>query len=132
MPQLTPPISGKSLPPTRPKAVEVAPPSRPKASAAPSDEDLRRVLDELEQTPIAFEQPDQGSNAERFIPLARFDDIVITIKMISNTVAHVRAVNEKLGHVETSTKTTIDDIGKTFEAMHTKLLALDEKLFQVK
>lgn len=131
MPQLTPPISGKSLPAGRPKSIEVVAPSRPKVSAAPSDEDLRRVLDELEQTDVQFDE--QSSEvADRFIPLARFDDIVITIKMISDTVSHVRAVNEKLGHVETSTKTTIDDIGKAFEALHTKLLALDEKLFLVK
>lgn len=138
MPQLTPPISGKTLPPSRPKSFEAAP--EKSKSAAPSDDELRRILSELEQIPINFDKPMPMSIADmpatpamgRFVPLARFDDMVVTIRAVSTAVTHVRGLNEKLGHVEASTKTTIDDIGKAFEGLHQKLLALDEKLFQVK
>lgn len=135
MPQLTPPISGKTLPP-REAAPRAEVPELKLKTVAPSDEELRRVLAELEQVPVSFRQMPKDAHEHhslgRFVPLTRFDDMVLTIKEVSSAVNHIRGLNERLGHVEANTKTTIDDIAKAFEGLHVKLLALDERLFQAK
>jgi hypothetical protein len=122
-------------------------------AAVPTTEELRRVLEELQRaqagtsvsvaaatSPMSPSSPvrpaPQSAVPKRlqyaFIPVSRFEQSLRVISSASSTVAQTQLINEKFGAIETQTKTSVEALARSFENIHSALLALDEKLFQVK
>lgn len=139
LPKISVPVTEKPLP-----SIPTSAKLRESPKGIPGGK-LQKLLEDLSvddfDLPEVSEHPAMSSEGtpshhERdgplFVRMTRYEIGLGEVKGLQIQLQGLQHINEKLGHIEHETKTGLEGLSQSFEYMQRHLLAMDEKLFQVK